>query len=222
MKVFAFALTALLSTSAFAIMSEPTAVDLIFSRAHLGNVAKDTTLTYNYSRVVSDPAIYGEAFTDLITVKTTAVGNDGEHDVVIQVFTGDRAREAQAVTGITANPMFEVYFTNSVGHFTQLTGADGSYAKHAFSQSLLQAKVEAVTLNYQGQEIPGYKISVAPYANDKAAAKMQGYENSVWTMIMSEKIPGEVAELSTTYMTAQPIKGELTETSRIDGFTGLK
>src|SRR5262249_39320277 len=149
----------------------PKAVNLIFDHKHLSNVEQGKEIDYRFNRTVSDPQLLGEAFSDTITLKVVAAKPEGQRDVDLQIYTGERARDLQKLPDLTINPVFLVYFNQAVNSFSQLAGGQRPYLTRAFSTGWEKAKVEPVKVDYNGKPIDAYRVSMAPYVGDQNESK---------------------------------------------------
>ena len=198
--------------------AQPTPLDVIFEHKHLANVDQGTALGYRFNRIVSNPEILGQPFSDEITMKVVGIRPTGEKDVDLQIYTGERARELQKIPSVTINPMFVVYFDMSVSTLKQLTGAKYGYLKATFSDGFKdKAKIEPVKLDYKGKTIDGYRVTMAPYVGDPQASKMQGYDVSKFTLVVSKEVPGEVVQLSSVYESTLKTAPKLEERITLEG-----
>jgi hypothetical protein len=178
----------------------PKAGDVLFESKHLSNLGKGDEVTYRFQRTVSDEKLLGMPFSDDIKVVVVqAVPENGQRDVTLQVFTGERAREPITETQRTGNPLLVFYLDRAVSNFSLIAGGSRPYLKNRFARSLQEAKVEPVKIAYNGKEVDGYRVTIAPYAGDPNAAKMQGYEGSQFTLLVSEAVPGQLAEMVSSY-----------------------
>ena len=198
--------------------NQPTAMNVIFDHKHLSNVDQGTSLGYRFDRTPSDPKLLGEKFSDEITMKVTGIRPTGEKDVDLQIYTGERARELQKIPSVTINPMFIVYFDMSVNTLKQLTGAKYGYLKATFSDGFKdKAKIEPVKVDYKGKSIDAYRITMAPYVGDANAKTMQGYDVSKFILVVSDQVPGEVAQLTSFYESSLKEAPKLEERITLDG-----
>lgn len=202
----------------------PKATDLLFETKHIVMIAPGTVLKYNYERTPTNEQYFGKAVKDEIKVtieKDSAAA--GKKDVVVNMFTGDNARDPNKITEMDGNPMLIVFLDTALGRFNQIVGGDRAYLKHKFSQSFLSdAKVEPVKVTYKGEDVDGYRVSVIPYANDASRAKMKGFETSLFTITISEKVPGQFAQMTSNYVNTDKTFPTLTETMTLDGVGGVK
>lgn len=210
-------------SAASAAAETPKAAEILFERPHIASVAPGTDLVYKFERKPSDPKVLGEGFSDNITVSVESNGAPGKKNVKIQMYSGERAREPQEITDMDGNPMLIVYLDNAVSHFRLLAGGDSSYLKEMFRRSLGDgAKIVPAKIDYKGQPVDGYLISLTPYANDPAKSKMNGFEGSTFTIAISEKIPGYFAKMVSEYNNTDKKSATLEETTTLDGVGDVK
>jgi hypothetical protein len=224
LRKFVIAAVAVTSMSAHGQAADtPKAADILFERPHIASVVPGTNLVYKFERKPSNPKVLGEAFSDDITVTIESDGAPGKKNLRIQMYSGDRAREPQEITDMDGNPMLIVYLDNAVSHFHLLAGGDPSYLKGMFRQSLAQdAKIAPVKIEYKGQEVDGYRVSLAPYANDPAKGKMNGFEGSTFSIALSDKIPGYFAKMVSEYTNTDKKAPTLEETTTLEGVGDVK
>lgn len=201
----------------------PKAASILFEVPHIASVAPGTELVYRFERKPSDEKKLGLGFSDDIKVKIESDGAPGKKNVLVQIYSGERARDPQRITDMDGNPMVVVYLDNAVAHFQQLAGGDRAYLKNMFSKYIGEAaKVEQVTIDYKGDKLAGYKIVMTPYADDRARAKMRGYEGAQFTISVSEKIPGYLAKMVSNYTNSAKDGPRLEETMTLDGVGAIQ
>ncbi len=218
----AFAVTCLSAAGAYA-EEAPKPTEILFNRPHIAAVAPGTDLVYKFERKPSDPKAVGEGFVDDIVVKVESDGAPGKKNVLVQLYTGDRAREPQRITDMDGNPMLVVYLDNAVAHFRLLAGGDSAYLKGMFSRYLSKSgTIAPVTIVYKGQPVAGYKVTATPYADDPARSKMNGYEGSTFTIALSDKIPGYFAKMTSNYTNTDKKSPTVEETTTLEGVGDVK
>jgi hypothetical protein len=217
------ALVAVAGAAVSAAAEVPKAGDVLFESKHLSNLGKGDEVTYRFQRTVSDEKLLGMPFSDDIKVAVVqAVAENGMRDVTLQVFTGERAREPITETQRTGNPLLVFYLDRAVSNFSLIAGGSRPYLKNRFARSLQEAKVEPVKIAYNGTDVEGYRVTVAPYAGDPNAAKMQGYEGSQFTLLLSEAVPGQLAEMVSSYTSTVAGAPRLEERITLAGVGGAR
>jgi hypothetical protein len=202
---------------------QPKATDLIFERKHLTNVATGGEILYKFKRTSSDEKVLGVGFGDDIALKVTGDKPDNNKDLLLQIYTGDRARDPQKLEKFSINPVFAVFFAQAVNTFSQLAGGQLNYLQKSFSDGWLKAKVEPVKVDYKGKKIDAHRISMTPFVGDKYESKMQGWEGAKYDVTVSDQVPGEIVDLLATYHNRYPpALLKLSERTTLDGVTGLE
>ena len=165
----------------------------------------------------------GAGFADDIKVKVESDGKPGKKNVLVQIYSGDRAREPQRITDMDGNPLLIVYLDNAVSHFRELAGGDGAYLKGMFSRYLANgATIAPATIVYKGQPVGGFLVTAIPYANDPSKSKMNGFEGAKFTIAVSEKIPGYFAQMVSMIASTDKTAPTLLETTTLDGVGDVK
>lgn len=195
-----------------AVAAEPTAVDAIFNTRHLDLLVKGTPVQYKFERKVSDERLLGAAFTDDIKIDVRGSGDEGRRDMKVTVFTGDRQRPIQDYEALTINPVFIWFLDRSVENYRVMAGGSQPYLKGRFKDAFHdKSSVEPVKIKFGGKEVEGHKIKVKPFVGDPNAAKMQGYENSEFTITVSKDVPGYFYELDSSLVSSKNDLGKLSD-----------
>ncbi len=223
--ILAAFLTAVLLTSPVAAADAgevKKATQLIFEAQHLDKVNKGDELVYDFASKPSDEALSGSAFTDKITVKIMDVVN-GKRAVDMQIYTGDRARELQKMPELTINPIFVVSMQQAMATFARMSGGDFNYLKTRFSKVLDEkGTVEPLKIDFKGETHDALRISLTPFKDDAAVAKMKGYQGSTYSMIVSPTVPGEFVESVSVIKSTETDKIGFEDRTAIVGFGGVK
>lgn len=178
----------------------PTAAQTLFETRQLDLVQKGSEIKYHFEKAVSDERLLGKPYEDDIVLGINKVNEKGERDVVFKVFTGELARDPISWPELTINPLFIWYLDRAVGTFNQLAGGNQQYLKVKFKEALRdKAVIEPVKVDYDGKSLDGYKVTVAPFAEDPNVKKMQGYEKASFSIIVSKDAPGFFVDLQSTF-----------------------
>ncbi len=176
--------------------AEPNTVQVLFESRQLDQMGPGAQVTYKFERKVSNEKLLGPAYSDQIKVGVVKVNEKGEREVVFQAFTGEQARDPSNWPDLTINPIFIWYLERAVSTFGQLAGGTQQYLKHKFREALRdKAAIESIKFNYNGKEVNAYKITTTPYADDPNSLKMEGFQNSRFTIVVSDEVPGYFADL---------------------------
>lgn len=201
----------------------PKATALLFDAPHLSNVAKGDRLVYHFNRKVSDPKLLGAPYNDEISVDITDASPDGKRNIVVNVYTGERARTPHKITEMTGNPLLVVFLDHAVANMALLSGGKRTYLKQKIKMSFANgAEIEPVEIAYKGARVKGNRIKIAPFVGDPNALKMMGYDGATFQIVVSDQLPGEFALLSAHY--ESPMKGSpsLDEITKLEGVEEIK
>ena len=125
---------------------------------------------------------------------------NGTKEVVVKVFTGERARDPQVIDDLTINPVMVVYLDRAVASYMSVAGGKQPYLKAKFRSALSErAATEPVKIKLGDKIVDGFRVNLAPYAGDLNASKMRGFENSRFSIVVSEAVPGQFVELVALY-----------------------
>jgi hypothetical protein len=184
------------ATAATAASPGTTALDMLFEKKHLGNLEVGQKLTYRFTRDPSKPELLGLGFSDDITVDIKKVATDGTREVDVRVYTGDRARDPQIIDGLTGNPILVVFLDRSVSSYMAVAGGKVPYLKERFRSALRdRPTLEPVKVKLGDKTVDATRITIQPYVGDPNASKMLGFENSKFSIVVSEAVPGHFIEL---------------------------
>jgi hypothetical protein len=221
--VTASLLAVFLAATASASEDSKKATTMLFDTPHIAAVQPGTKFVYKNERVPSNEQVLGAGFTDDITVDVESDGAPGKKNVVVQLYSGERARDPQRITDMDGNPMLVVFLDNALGRFHQLAGGQRNYLKNKISRSIGDdATLTPVKITYNGSEVDGFRVQVKPFANDPSRAKMRGFEAAEFTIVVSEQIPGHFAKMIANYANTQKDSPTLVDTMTLQGVGDIK
>lgn len=203
--------------------ADSTVVDLLFQTRHLDLTSKGSVVNYRFEKLGSDERLVGKDYADDIALAIDSARDNGERDVVLKIFTGDSARDPQNYPDMTINPLFAWYLNRAVNTFNSLAGGSPMYLKHMLRSSFRdKAHLEEIKFDYNGKQVDAFKVSVAPFADDRNASKMQGFQNSTFTVIVSNEVPGYFVDLLASYTSTQATGPKLEEHIKLVGMGETK
>lgn len=193
-------IAAAVATLSPAAAQDDRATKAVFESRHLELIPAGSEVTYVYEKKGSDERLVGKNFEDNIRLGVTKVAEDGKRDITFKVFTGNNARDPQAWPDFTINPLFIWYLDRSVESMAALAGGNQNYFKQRVRETFAKgAPVEDVKVDYEGKQVSAMKIEIVPFATDTNIKKMQGFENTKFTIILSPEIPGYFYDLATDF-----------------------
>jgi hypothetical protein len=196
----AMAAVSLMLSLAAPAAAEPSPTDLLFKVRQLDLVGKGSHVTYKFERSSSNEQILGKNFTDELKLEFTKAGEKGARDIAMHVFTGNSARDVQNWPDLSTNPLFLWYLDRTVAQLATLSGAEKMYLKGRIRATFDEkGKVEAIKYSYDGKEVDAYKIMLMPLKGDPNSGKMEGYDASYLTFIVSDAVPGYFIDMASTF-----------------------
>jgi hypothetical protein len=168
---------------------------LLFQSSHLQNVAAPRVLRYRYVRQDAE----GTGFSDEVLVDVAARNSDGSARVSSEFLHGERQLPIPAVQEARGNPALLGFLERDIAEMKRLTGGSTSYFRKRIRMALAEnARIEEVTVEYDGRQVRGQKVAIQPYLDDPMGAKMPKYLGKQYVFILSDAIPGSVYRLSAT------------------------
>ena len=177
---------------------------------HLQNIDRPGRLYYNFVKRGS----YEEGFSDSVYLDIVEINDDGSKNVNLEFFTAERKQNAPAdnLLGITGNPVLMLYMQGDVYEMNRLTSGSWRYfqrrIKFAFSEG---AKIETVTFEFNGKDVTGEKISIAPYLNDPRRRQFEQFARKVYEFTLSGQVPGKLYQIKTVIPNNLPDREPLIE-----------
>ena len=174
---------------------------LLFQTSHLQNVPAPGVLRYRYVRQDAE----GAGFNDEVLVNVAARNSDGSARVSAEFLHGERQLPIAAVQEAQGNPALLGFLERDIAEMKRLTGGSTSYFRKRIRMALAEnARVEDVTVDYDGRQVRGQKVAIQPYLNDPMGEKMPKYLGKQYVFILSDAIPGSVYRLSAIVPGAAP------------------
>lgn len=209
--------------AAWAAQDMPKPAEVLFDRPHLAKVEAGQTLTYNLVRKTDQPELAGPGYEDQINVRINAVEDNGTRDLTVDVFSGDRKRDPQNITGMTGNPILVFFLDRAVFDYAGVAGGKRPYLKNRFKIALSKsATIEPVKVRYEGVEHDGYRVVITPYTDDLNKEKMRGYEGSRFQIVLSEGVPGHFVKFVSDIMSSQELAPGIHEVTVLEGAEVVK
>ncbi|MGX5734470.1 hypothetical protein [Bosea thiooxidans] len=195
------ALTLLLLLVSWPSQAQERPVDMLFTQPHLSSLPAGAELIYRLERTPSDPARLGEPFGDDIRLAVRSVAASGGRDIDLRIFTGDRAREVNAITDLTGNPVLVIFLDRAVSNMVRLTGGRAPYFKDRLRAALRdKATSETIKTEFEGRTLDAMRIIVRPFGEDANAERMLGYQGSQFEFLVAPDAPGMLLDMKSHFV----------------------
>ena len=174
---------------------------------HLHNITKPTQLYYEFVKTGS----YEEGFSDSVYLTIVDLNQDGTKDANLEFFSGSRQQNIapENVTNIVGNPVLGIYMQGDVYEMNRI--AKGHW-RHFHKQIKIalreQAKIDPVTVEFEGKKIKAKRIYFSPYLNDPHRDKFEEFAEKYYEVIISNKIPGSIYKIRTIVPNKEDSKSE--------------
>lgn len=163
---------------------------------HLDNITSPARLLYSFSKAGS----FEEGFSDTVRLEVVAIHSDGTWDTELEFLTGERAYRAHPdnTKRVTGNPVLGVYLQGDIIDMSQRTGGNWRHFQRRIKLALANsAEIEPVQIEYNGQVLPGEKISIRPYEQDPRRNLYMNFAGKRYEFILSDQIPGTIYQIKT-------------------------
>ncbi len=165
---------------------------ILFDTDHLRAITEPTILHYNFKKTAAD----GSGFNDTIDMTVSEVRNDGTKRVQLRYFSGERGRYAPDVPSALGNPVLILYLQRDVNEMGRLTSGRWRYFQKRIKLALEAAdEVSPVSLNFQGRQIKGHEVRIAPYRDDPQNHRYADYREKRYVFTFAQEVPGYVFEI---------------------------
>ena len=187
LRVASFVAAVLLSTVAFA---APSATQLFLDTAYLPQLPAGTTLNYVYKHVATEQRL-GESFDETLAMKVEAEPSDPAKRVAdVEIHRGDRVGEAGPFPTQNGNPIALVLLERDVRELAQLSKGSPFYLRNRVREHLATSTVEPTRFSFDGKEIEGWKMTMAPFAEDPNKDKLLELAGRRYEFIFADDVPG--------------------------------
>lgn len=170
---------------------------LIFDAPYLEPLKAPGKLIYNFDYVTADGEVYGESFSDTISL-TMMPGNGGgsAKNVTFELFTGERQRKIGPVVNAKANSAVMMFLEWDLSRMKRYIKGEPAYFRNRVRQAFREsAEISEIKFTYNGKEMTGTRLTIRPYTGDPNAAGMQIFHAKVYEFIVSDDIPGGIYQI---------------------------
>lgn len=179
---------------------------LLFIHPHLATVRTPRTLSYAWSAQAAASASAPERAT--LTLRLRADGTccsvHGEY------LPGEMAVNLPDFDDATANPILLYFLEAEVRRLQRSTSGQSAHFRRQIRMALAtSARVTPELVRWNGQDVPGHAVRVAPFLDDPYRARFEREAATEYVFIVSDGVPGGVASLSATLPDVDAAKAPL-------------
>jgi len=168
----------------------------IYGSDHLAGLPDKAELVFDYR--FEGSAMEKPFADDVLLDFARGDRTDGSFDVEVTVFSQTRKQLIGPISAASVNPILLVFFQRDVTHMSNGTGGSQHYFRNAIRRALQtpnENSVSAITINLDGRSIPASEISFQPFAGDADRARLRGFADKTYRVILSPEVPGSIYEV---------------------------
>ena len=168
---------------------------LLFTHPHLATVHAPRSLSYAYS--VQTAAATRPPDRATLDLRPRADGTccsvHGEY------LAGEMAVHLPDFDDATANPILLYFLEGEVRLLQRTTNGQSAHFRRQIRMALAtSARVADATVRWNGQDVPGHAVRVAPFLDDPYRARFEREAATEYLFLLSDEVPGGVAAMSAT------------------------
>jgi len=174
---------------------------LLFLHPHLATVRSPQTLTYAWS--ASPAASAGAPGHATLALQPRADGSccrvHGEYTA------GGIPIQLPDFESATANPIILYFLESEVRRLQRSTDGQSAHFRRQIRMALAtRARVADASVRWNGRDVPGRAVSVAPFLDDPYRARFEREATTEYLFVLSDAVPGGVAAMSATLPASGP------------------
>ena len=174
---------------------KPDVATLLFSGSQWKNAPAGATLTYDYAKKAPD-ASFGPSFNDHVILSLSSSDEPGTRSVGVRMFSGENAKPAGPFNAVEQNPVLLLVLEESVQEMSASFKANPRYLKNAIRKAWRDSpSIAPVQVAVGGRTVDATRITVQPFRGDAEADRMKGLASIVYTVDVSEAVPGYVVAM---------------------------
>ena len=164
---------------------------------HLKNVSSPVKLFYEFEKKGS----FEEGIVDSVILEIIHDNDDGTKNTHMEFFTEERNQSIpeEVTRNIIGNPVLGIYLQGDAYEMDRLTEGHWRYFHRKIKLALTEdkANVEPVSIDFDGNTVPGEKITISPYTRDPRRSQFEIFADKRYEFILSEEIPGTLYQIKT-------------------------
>jgi hypothetical protein len=173
------------------------ATSLLFETPQWADARPGDTLTYRYLRKSANEGLFGPSFEDRIRLHIDKGATQGTRTVRVELFGAERRRASGPFEDVSFNPVLMLFLEHHVEQLSRSLHANPRYFKNALRAALRDAfTITRAEASVGGRSVGTWRVLITPFLNDQNKVRMNGLETLVYTLAVSEQVPGQVVELT--------------------------
>jgi hypothetical protein len=166
----------------------------LFMAQAFPNQKAATTLKYSFKRSGTLDA----PFTDDVTLRLANKPAGGCCSASVSFLTGEHALKLPDLDGVEGNPVLLGFLEHDITEMERATGGKKNYFRKRIRMALAEtAKLTPRTLRYQGRDVAGTEISIAPYDDDPLKGRYERLAGKRYAFFTAASVPGKLLGIRT-------------------------
>jgi len=167
---------------------------VLFMEPAFSNQKAATTLKYRYQRTGTLDA----PFSDDVSLTLVNKPSGGCCSAKLSFLTGERALKLPDLDGVDGNPVLLGFLEQDISEMERVTGGKKNYFRKRIRMALAEAaKLTPRTLRYQGRDVAGTEISIAPYDDDPLKGRYERLAGKRYAFFTAANVPGKLLGIRT-------------------------
>jgi hypothetical protein len=174
---------------------------LLWTGDQLKAITAPSVLEYRFIK----SGTFEAGFSDSVIFTIQEVKPDGMKAASVGFFTGERRFPIPPEDNTNMNPVLKIYLQGDVYEMNRLTDPDGKsrerwrYFQRRIKFALAEAaKIEPTQFELDGKSYAGKRVTFTPYSQDPKRDAFDKFANKLYSVIVSEELPGFIYQIQTT------------------------
>lgn len=170
------------------------AEQLLFTAPHLSTLKPPTQLLYHYEETEAGHAKPG----DEVRMQLQPDAQGACCTVAGQFLSGTQAMSLPEIEAARANPVLLYFLEFEVRRLARLSGGNANHFRRRIREALVDARVMATRITWQGRDIAAREVQVVPFENDPFRARFEAQAGTRYRFVLADDVPGVLYQLSAT------------------------
>jgi hypothetical protein len=166
---------------------------LVFMNDSLRDLSAGSVLIYDFSHKDKET----KGFSDRVKLTVTRVLGDGKRDLTFDFLTGNRHVAFHPAAAYKGNPVPIQFLERDVDEMARSVDGRAGYFQSRIRRAFFHPQVRPVKISFQGKEVNGVEVSVAPFVNDPNIERFRAYAHKQYEFLFSDQVPGGLYRIRT-------------------------
>ena len=166
---------------------------MVFMGEHLRATRQGQRLVYDFRRQAT-----GEPdMNDAVSMTVTRVRDESGRDLSFEFLSGPERLNFPDAQGYRGNPVAVQFLEHDIRGMSKRTGTPVAYFRSRIRRSFKDPQIAETQVTIAGKRLDATEITVFPFAQDPAIAKLDGYAAKEYRFTYSDQVPGHLISIRT-------------------------